>query len=152
MSQDPLAFRVMNEIGIIDQLGRTALEAVLPDDLTVPQFVVLNHFVRLGGERSPSDLARIFQVTKGTMTSTLQRLEAKRFIDMLPDPEDGRGKRVRITDAGRAAREASIAAVAPVLAQIEAAVGAEALATLLPALSRIRAHLDAARDGPAQTR
>lgn len=151
MSQDPLAFRVMNEIGIIDQLGRTALEAVLPDDLTVPQFVVLNHFVRMGGERSPSDLARIFQVTKGTMTSTLQRLEAKGFIDMAPDPDDGRGKRVRITPAGRLAREASIAAVGPVLAEIEAAVGAEALASLLPALSRIRAHLDAARDSPPET-
>src|SRR3712207_5255456 len=55
--QDPLAFRVFNEIGIIEQLSRTMFERVMPDGLTVPQFSVLNHFVRLGGERSPAQLA-----------------------------------------------------------------------------------------------
>jgi hypothetical protein len=46
MSEDPLAFRVFNEIGIIEQLSRNLFERVLPDGLTLPQFTVLNHFVR----------------------------------------------------------------------------------------------------------
>lgn len=53
---DAVAFRVMNEIGIIDQLERNLFERVLPHDLTVPQFIVVNHFVRLGGDRSPHEL------------------------------------------------------------------------------------------------
>ncbi|MDX2266228.1 MAG: MarR family transcriptional regulator [Hyphomicrobiales bacterium] len=146
MNQDRPAFRLMNEIGIIDQLGKAALEAVLPDGLTVPQFIILNHFVRLGGQRSPSELARAFQVTKGTMTSTLQRLEAKRFIEILSDPEDGRGKRVRITAAGIAARERSIQKLQPVLDMIDQAIGREAIQSLLPVLTQLRIHLDAARD------
>ena len=146
MSDDRVAFRVMNEIGIIDQLGRTLFERVMPHGLTLPQFAVLNHFVRLGGERSPAALARAFQVTKGTMTSTLQRLEAKRFIAVTPDPNDGRGKRVAITPAGRRARDACIAAVAPALDALEAAIGPADLAAALPFLECLRRYLDAERD------
>ncbi len=113
---DPIAFRVMNEIGIIDQLGSTLFERAMPNGLTVPQFVVLNHFVRLGGDRSPLELARAFQVTKATMTSTLQRLEAKEFIKVTPDPKDGRAKRIAITAAGRKVRYQAIAAIADDLA------------------------------------
>jgi DNA-binding MarR family transcriptional regulator len=90
--QDPLAFRVLNEIGIIDQLGTTLFERAMPHGLTVPQFVVLNHFVRLGGDKTPMALAEALQVTKATMTSTLQRLEQKGFIAVTPDPHDGRGR------------------------------------------------------------
>lgn len=43
---DRVAFRVMNEIGIIDQLGTTLFERAMPHGLTLPQFIVLNHFVR----------------------------------------------------------------------------------------------------------
>ena len=82
---DPLAFRVMNEIGIIDQLGSTLFERSMPFGLTLPQFVVLNHFVRVGGHRSPVELASAIQVTKATMTSTLQRLERKGFVTSEPD-------------------------------------------------------------------
>lgn len=147
MTDDPVAFRVMNEIGIIDQLARTAFERALPDGLTVAQFSVLNHFMRLGGERTPAELARSFQVTKGTMTSTLQRLEAKRLIEVRADPTDGRGKRVAITDKGRAMRNASVSAIAPFLERMETGVGAVALSAILPELRRIRAYLDGERDG-----
>ena len=59
---DPLVFAFFNEIGIIEQLARNAFERVMPDGLRLPHFSVLNHFVRLGGERSPGELARAFQV------------------------------------------------------------------------------------------
>ncbi len=146
MTDDSIAFRVLNEIGIIEQLGRSAFERVLPHDLTLPQFIVLNHFVRLGGERNPAELARIFQVTKGTMTSTLQRLETKGFIVLRPDPNDGRGKRVSITAAGRRARAQSVEAIAPLTRRMEESLGAEAFASALAPLSAIRGYLDRARD------
>lgn len=143
---DPIAFRIMNEIGIIDQLGRTLFERAMPHGLTVPQFVVLNHFVRLGGDRSPLELARALQVTKATMTSTLQRLEAKEFIRVTPDPKDGRAKRIAITATGRKARNQAITAIADDLAEIEKAIGARELEAALPFLVNLRTFLDRRRN------
>lgn len=144
---DPLAFRLLNEIGIIAQLSRTLFERQMSGGLTLPQFTVLNHFARLGGEKSPADLARAFQVTRGTMTSTLQRLEQKGYVALDPDPADGRGKRVRLTPAGLAARNDAIAALGPRTAELEQAFGAEAFEAALPFLTGLRTHLDRARDG-----
>jgi DNA-binding MarR family transcriptional regulator len=143
---DPIAFRVMNEIGIIDQLGSTLFERAMPHALTVSQFVVLNHFVRLGGDRSPLDLARALQVTKATMTSTLQRLDAKGFIRATPDTKDGRAKRIAITAKGRRARDQAIAAIAQDLAAIESALGTHELEAALPFLVSLRRFLDQRRN------
>lgn len=143
---NPIAFRVMNEIGIIDQLGTTLFERSMPHGLTLPQFVVLNHFVRLGVDRSPLELADALQVTKATMTSTLRRLEGKKFVSVSPNPKDGRAKRVAITAAGRYARDDAIHAIAPELADIETAIGQGALEGLLPLLAKLRAFLDQRRN------
>jgi DNA-binding MarR family transcriptional regulator len=143
---DPIAFRIMNEIGIIDQLGTTLFERSMPHGLTLPQFIVLNHFVRLGGDRTPHELAAALQVSKATMTSTLQRLEAKAFVTSTPDPTDGRSKRIAITDAGRSARDQSIAAIAHHLRDMEAAIGNSELAAALPFLVTLRTFLDQRRN------
>lgn len=144
---DPIAFRIMNEIGIIDQLGTTLFERAMPHGLTLPQFIVLNHFVRLGGDRSPLELADAIQVTKATMTSTLQRLEAKGFISSVPNPHDGRSKRISITAAGREARDQSIQAIAQDLIDMEETVGRGQLTAVLPILSNVRNFLDKRRRG-----
>ena len=144
---DPIAFRVMNEIGIIDQLGSTLFERAMPFGLTLPQFVVLNHFVRVGGDRSPVELASAIQVTKATMTSTLQRLERKRFITSAPDVKDGRSKRIAITASGRKARDQSIKAIERHLLALENAIGKRQLEAMLPVLAALRTFLDRQRDG-----
>ncbi len=142
---DPIAFRVFNEIGILEHLSRTMFERVMPDGMTVAQFGVLNHFVRLGGERSPARLAAAFQVTKPTMTSTLQRLERAGLVTVKPDAKDGRAKVVAITEKGVATRQACIAALQPVLAQLGELVPEGDLAALLPGLTRLRQTLDSER-------
>jgi lipopolysaccharide export system permease protein len=73
---DPALFALLNEIGIIEQLARNRFERAQPDGLRLPHFAVLNHLVRLGDGRTPGQIARAFQLTKATMTNTLQRLEA----------------------------------------------------------------------------
>ncbi len=150
--RDPPLFSFFNEIGIIEQLGRAQFEQVLPDGLKLSQFTVLNHFARRGGEESPAQLANAFQVTRGAMTNTLQRLEARGLIAIRPDPADGRAKLVSLTDQGRAVREASIAALGPALARLAAAFPPERFAAALPFLQEVRAFLDADRDRPAATR
>lgn len=143
---DPPTFQLLNEIAIIEQLARNALERALPDRLRQPHFGVLTHLVRRGDGASPGALARAFQTSKAAMTNTLHRLEARGFIRVESDPKDGRGKRVFLTDAGRAMRERAIAAVGPQMAAIGGVLSEAEIAEILPHLRRLRAHLDAARD------
>jgi DNA-binding MarR family transcriptional regulator len=142
-----VAFQALSEIAIIGHLADTALAQTLPKDLSVAGFGVLNHFARLGVEgESPTKLARAFQVTKGAMTYTLQQLEELRYVKIDVDPDDARGKIVRVTKAGARAREVAIASVEPGMRALVSAVGAEGFARALPFLVKVREVLDAARD------
>jgi DNA-binding MarR family transcriptional regulator len=147
MTDDALGFRIFTEIGILDQLAQSALAKALPGGITVAQFSVLNHFVRLElGEISPADLASAFQVTRPTMTSTLKRLARAGLVTIRPDPGDGRAKLVGITPQGRALRADCLARLTPTMAQLTAAIPPEKLAQLLPLLQSVREKLDQLRD------
>lgn len=143
---DPLLFRFFNEIGIIEQLTRAQFEQGLPHGLSMSQFRLLNHFARLGGERTPVELARAFQVTKGAVTNAVQKLEAKGFVQTRPDPSDGRGKLVSLTRAGRRARDDAVATLEPFVPKLLAEIGEEEFAAALPLLERLRIFLDRYRD------
>jgi DNA-binding MarR family transcriptional regulator len=140
-----LYFQMFNEIGIISQLSSNRLERVLPEGMSIAQFSLLNHLVRLGGSWAPSRLARAFQVTKGAMTNTLQRLEAQGLICITTDPDDARGKLVEITDAGRRMRERCVRATGEVMDDIVKLVPAEDVRAALPLLEHLRRTLDANR-------
>jgi DNA-binding MarR family transcriptional regulator len=135
-------FRLFNEIGIIAQLSGNKLERVLPDGMSLAQFSVLNHFCRLGGAWSPTRLAAAFQVTKGAMTNTLQRLEAQGFVAIRTDDEDARAKIVEITDAGRSAREVAIRATGPIVMELAGLVPLADVKAALPFLEFVRKTLD----------
>lgn len=152
MSADPPIFQLFNEIGIINQLSTRMFERVLPAGMTQAQFTVLNHFVRLGlKEKSPAELAAAFQITRPTMTSTLARMERAGLIAVRADPDDGRGKRVSVTDKGYAMQESCIRAAMSLAPLIEALVDDADIETLLPILRRLRIGLDRARDRPGSS-
>jgi DNA-binding MarR family transcriptional regulator len=147
MSADPAAFAFFTEVAIIEHLSRTAAERVMPEGLSMAGFSVLNHMIRLGHENeAPARLASALQVTKGAMTGTLKRLEAAGLVQVDPDPDDGRGKQVRVTEAGRKARSAAIAALGPLFDQMLEGVDEAELEAALPLLRKVRQMLDAARD------
>ena len=118
---------------------------MLPPGMSIAQFSVLNHLVRLGGAWAPSRLARAFQVTKGAMTNTLQRLEAQGLIRIDVDPDDARGKLVEITQAGRRMREKCIRATGSAMADIVKLVPIEGVGAVLPFLEHLRKTLDDSR-------
>ncbi len=144
-TEDPLAFRLFTEIGIIEQLARNRFEAALPDGLKVSQFGVLNHLVRLGGEWGPARLAAAFQVTKGAMTNTLNRLDKRGLIEIKADPIDGRGKLVTLTEAGREMRERCINNIGPIIGELSNELSDKELAVALPVLEKVRKFLDSNR-------
>lgn len=148
-TQDPVAFRFFNEVGIIEQLARALLERNLPDGLKISQFSVLNHMARADerGEDDwgPARLASAFQVTKGAMTNTLQRLENRGLVRIKADPRDGRGKLVTITDAGRTMRLRCVESVSPLLAELTQEISDAEFASALPFLEKVRIYLDTHR-------
>jgi DNA-binding MarR family transcriptional regulator len=138
---------LLTEIGIIAHLVATRIDRTLPAGLNEAQFGVLNHFARLGKEaETPSRLARAFQVTKGNMTNTVQRLEALGYVTVEPDPSDGRGKLVRPTPAGLAARDEAVAMLAPAVDALLADIGTGDIAAAHPVIGKLRQALDNAAD------
>ena len=138
-------FQVFNEIGIIEQLSRTLLEARLPDGLIMPHFSVLNHLIRVGDGRTPLQIARSFQVPKTSMTHTLAGLERRGLIEMRPNPHDGRSKQVWLTDNGRELRNGAIARLAPDFAHLAEGFDVQKLLDIAPVLRELREFLDANR-------
>lgn len=141
-----LYFSLFNEIGILHQLSRAALEAQLPSGLLVSHFGVVNHLVRLGEGATPVELARAFQVPKTTMTHTLGGLVKHGLIKLRPNPEDARSKCVWLTDHGRAFRQDAVEKASAAMGDFAQAFPPERIEALLPELIAMREFLDSARD------
>lgn len=141
----PPVFHVLNEIGIIAQLAGRRFEQVMPLEMSLAQFTALNHLVRMGDGRSLVRMASALQVTKASMGEVVRKLAEKNLVIITPDPEDRRGKRVYLTEAGRAARATAIAALGPDMAILTDSFGTAFFTDLLPKLAELRRWLDAAR-------
>ncbi len=150
LDADTLAelYSVMNEVQIVSQLWSNEMRQVMPEDLSVAQFSVLNWFSRVDDEATPGRLARAFQVTKGAMTHTLGRLLDARLITISPDPSSGRRKIVRRTPQGAQLREAAIANTFETLDEFATNLDARRLKRILPTIRLMRRHLDAKREAP----
>ena len=61
-------YRFFTEVGIINQLISTKLEAFLPGRMTATQFGILGHLVRRPEGETPLQLSNAFQVPKTSMT------------------------------------------------------------------------------------
>ena len=139
---DPTVIALFSEIVMVEQLARTRVTRVLPRGMEFSHFMVLNHFARLGGEKTPAQLARVFHVTKGAMTNTVGRLDAAGYVHVRPDWEDGRRKQVSLSPAGRAARDRAVEAIVPIFDDVIRGLGAERIRAALPVLRRLRELLD----------
>ena len=132
--------QVFAEIGMIDQLATVRIERLLPLGLTGAQFNVLNHLAH-GREETPASLAQAFLLTKGAMTNTLQRLEARSLVRVEPDPADGRRKRVTITREGLAAHDQALSALRPMMESLREAFTTAEFSEALPFLTALRGWL-----------
>lgn len=138
---DPLAAALFSEIFMADQLARNRLSRVLPKGMELSHFSVLNHLARINAERTPAQLAKAFHVTRGAMTNTLGRLEWAGHVHIRPDWDDARRKWVSISPSGRAACDAALAAITPILADVVQDIGAEKVRAALPVLRQVRVRL-----------
>lgn len=140
----PLAVALFSEILMADQLARARLSRALPKGMELSHFSVLNHLAGVGLERTPAQLAKLFHVTRGAMTNTLNKLEVAGYIHIRPDWDDARRKFVAISPAGRQARDTGLAAIVPIISEVVNELGDERVRATLPILRELRAKLDAA--------
>ena len=140
-STQNLAVTLFSEILAVDQLARSSVARVLPKGMELSHFSVLNHLAHAAVEKSPAQLAQTFHLTRGAMTNTLSKLEWAGWVHVRPDWEDARRKMVSISLSGIAARDAALAAIAPVIAQVVDTVGADKVRTALPVLREMRVQL-----------
>lgn len=139
---DDIAVALFGELFMADQLARNRISKVLPKGMELSHFSVLNHLARIGDERTPAQLARAFHVTRGAMTNTLTRLEWAGHVHIRPDWDDARRKFVAISPSGRAARDAAVQAVTPLIGEVVQALGADRVKAVLPVLRELRVRLE----------
>jgi DNA-binding MarR family transcriptional regulator len=142
-ADDPLAVALFSEVFMADQLARNRIARILPKGMELSHFSVLNHLANISDERSPAQLADAFHVTRGAMTNTLTKLEWAGHVHIRPDWDDARRKFVSISPSGRSARDAALAAIAPLIGDVVRAIGPDKVRAVLPILRELRARLGA---------
>ncbi len=117
--------------GIVDRINglnrrfHRTLELTLADQgLTVEEWSVMNKLHQAGPSfsLSPGQLARRLELTSGAMTARLDRLEEAGLVRRSPDPDDRRGLKIGLTDAGRRKYQEAIGAQAEKEAFVAAAL------------------------------
>ncbi len=138
---EPLAIALFSEVFMADQLARNRISRALPKGMELSHFSVLNHLANIADERTPAQLADAFHVTRGAMTNTLAKLEWAGHIHIRPDWDDARRKFVSLSPAGRSARDAALASIAPILTDLVRAIGHDKVRAVLPVLRDLRLRL-----------
>ena len=110
--------------------------------MTLAQFGVLNHLLRLGVQQTIGEIASAMTVAQPTMSSTVKKLVDKNYVELVPDTEDRRVKRVKVTRAGRTARDRAVKAVAPGLALLKEGTPDADWSAMLSELTRLRIVID----------
>lgn len=143
-----LAIALFSEILSAEQLVRNRLTRVLPKNMEISHFSVLNQLARASEEKTPAQLAKVFHLTRGAMTNTLRKLENSGYIHIRPDWDDARRKLVTISPAGRQARDDAVAAIAPMINAVVAELGDDRVRAALPILRELRIQLESEEANP----
>lgn len=139
---DRLAASLFAELMVGEQLARALVTRSLPRGMQLSHFSVLNLLAHLNEERTPAQLAEAFHVNRSAITNTLARLQWAGQVHIRPDWDDARRKWVAISPAGRAARDAALAAFLPRIAEVVRDIGPADVRAALPVLRRLRERLE----------
>jgi DNA-binding MarR family transcriptional regulator len=92
-------------------LEQALVRALKPLGLSFGDFDVLNTLRRMGVPANPTELAAASLITSGAMTARLDRLAAAGLVERTNDPNDRRGVRVTLTEAGTDVADQALRAV-----------------------------------------
>ncbi len=138
-----IGFKLSRAARIMQQRLEAALGAY---GLTRLSWCVLSG-VGLEGLRTPSDIAGNIGVKRPTVSRVLKALAAEGLIRRQSSTQDGRGREVTLTEAGRHRMEMCRPLVAANARHFEGKLSAEQIAALRDLLDRIAEGEDADLDG-----
>ncbi|MEM7240699.1 MAG: MarR family transcriptional regulator [Pseudomonadota bacterium] len=141
-NEDPIVIALFSELFATEQKVRQQLSRALPYNMELSHFMVLNYLSNTMKERSPVQLARTFNLTKGAMTNTLSKLETAGYIHIRPDWDDARKKMVSISDAGERARDEAILSIMPIFDDVMAEMETDDFKDGLRFMRRLRLALN----------
>ena len=140
-SSNFLAIALFSELFMAEQLARNQLGRALPKGMELSQFSVLNHLAGVSDPRTPAQIAKTFNLTKGAITNTLRKLEWAGHIHINPDWNDARQKLVTISPSGKKARDSAFEKIVPIVEGLLNKVGPNELREVIPVLRDLRVKL-----------
>jgi DNA-binding MarR family transcriptional regulator len=125
-------------------LERARRQAFAGQQLEQWEFDVLAALRRQGPPYalSPGELIHQTLSTSGTMTNRVNRLVERGLVERLPNPDDGRGVVVRLTEAGRASVQAALTELLAFERNVLSAISPEERAELATLLRRLLAPFE----------
>lgn len=137
-------FRIINWIGIIDQLAVTKANRVLAThELPWPQFVMLNHFSHRPDEaKTVMGIAGALQQNQPAVSKTVRAMREAGLLSVAPAPGDGRSRLIYLTTAGRARHRAAVDSLMPLIAEAFADWDAAEIDRLFADLDRLKRWFD----------
>jgi DNA-binding MarR family transcriptional regulator len=141
MASEPLGSPVLQVFGmirLIDNGVREQIAESLPEGLSVSQYEMMRLFDFKGDGMTPAEIAQTLHMPKSGVTAILQRLEASGYVRVEPCPDDGRRKRVWLTDAGRKIYVTTVAAIRPKMEKLREAFTMEEFREALPFLRALQ--------------
>ena len=121
---------------------RNRLTRALPKGMEISHFSVLNNLAWHDGEKTPAQLAETFNVTRGAMTNTLNKLVWAGYVHIRPDWDDARRKMVALSPAGRNARDHAIRQISPLINDVADDLGEAQVRATLDTLRALRRQLE----------
>lgn len=136
---------------LLDEVAQAEVNREAGARVLTPALVRLLPHLSVEGIR-PTVLARRVEVSKQAVGQALGDLESRGFVEMVPDPADGRARLVRLTPAGLAAFDHGRGVLAFYEAALAARVGQARIDTLRDTLGRVLPVLAewAAGDAPSR--
>lgn len=80
-------------------------EALEKLELTASQGRIMGYLARFREPKCPKDVEEAFHLSHPTVSGLLARLEKKEFVELYPDPDDRRCKRIRVLPKGMLCNE-----------------------------------------------
>lgn len=127
---------------ISNKLKRSADENLTHENMTIEQLQVLKLIHQSGGVISQKEIEKAFGVRRSTVTSAMQILEKKGFIERKAHPDDMRAKLVALTDAGIAKNSKLINFIKVRDERLLSVLDEEEKETLMKLLSKLLDNID----------
>lgn len=148
---EPLDCRVARRIGeilpaLMKVIRQRVMQTGLPQGLTLPQVLVLRA-IDAGGEVQPSELARHFLMSAASVTSVVDGLVQKGFVDRRHDDRDRRTVRLRLTEDGVRVNRAAEATMIAAIGELTADLPTDRQERLLLALDDLETLMTTFREG-----